>query len=232
MPEQYSRLHKGEAILRLGCNLANGKVGGNSKIGCVLAIDFSKKDGDSFISDDCFGHLCTNYGSKWQLDGRYFDGVDNYVDVGVLPKYSPSTIEAWVNSPKAQKDYAGIVFGGTGLTGWGLGIQNGATYSRISTGDAQDNWSIEFYNEANYPAGRHQMVLTNDGAIQGYRRDGKFVSQHINTLTNSGTAQGMSIGKWGTDLEAHSYFQGLVGKAHICNFADYIPRILSRSIGG
>ena len=67
--------------MRFGCNLVNGKVEG-SKVGCAFAIDFKKKDGGSFMSDDVFGHLCTNYGSKWQLDGRYFDGVDDYMDCG------------------------------------------------------------------------------------------------------------------------------------------------------
>ena len=59
--------------MRFNHCLVNGKVEG-SKVGCVLALDFKHKDGDSFISDDCFGHLCTNHGSKWQLDGRFFDG--------------------------------------------------------------------------------------------------------------------------------------------------------------
>ena len=57
----------------------NRSIGSKSKIGCVLDLDFKHLDGDSFMSNrDCYGHLCTNHGSKWQLNGRYFDGVDDY----------------------------------------------------------------------------------------------------------------------------------------------------------
>ena len=207
-------------------------IGGKSKVGCVLGLDFKHLDGASFMSNgDCYGHLCTNYGSKWQLDGRYFNGVDNYVDVGELPKYSPSTIEAWVNSIKAQKAFAGIVFAGDSTTAWGLAIRGGIVFSRISTGTAQDGWNIEGYNEANYPAGWHQMVITDDGAIRKYYRDGKFVSQRTNTLTNSGTAQEMSIGRWGTYTDSSSYFQGLIDEVRIYNRALSADEIKAHFLG-
>ena len=51
------------------------------QVGCVLALDFKLKDGDSFMDSSVYGHLCVNHGSKWQLDGRYFNGVDDYVEV-------------------------------------------------------------------------------------------------------------------------------------------------------
>jgi len=48
------------------------------EIGVVLALPFKYLDGDSFMDRSVYGHRCVNHGSKWQLDGRYFDGVDNY----------------------------------------------------------------------------------------------------------------------------------------------------------
>ena len=135
MPKQYSRLHKGEVTLRLGCNLANGKVGGDSKIGCVLGLDFKHLDGASFMSNgDCYGHLCTNYGSKWQLDGRYFDGEDNYVEVPFSESINPKkaiTFEGWsvLNSVADRRisgsrelHYRWIDFeAGTGRYNWCIG---------------------------------------------------------------------------------------------------------------
>jgi len=148
-----------------------------------------------------------------------FDGVDDYVDCGALPKYSPSTIAVWVNSPKAQSKYAGIVLAGDGATAWGLAINSGNVFSRITTGAASDNWNIETYDEAKYPSGWHFMVVTDDGTTRRYYRDGVFVASHTNTLINSGVAQPMSIGRWGTYTGADSYFKGIIDEVRIYNRA-------------
>lgn len=46
---------------------------------CVLYLDLSKKDGNSFRSGDRYGRLCTNTGTKATPQGRYFDGMDDRI---------------------------------------------------------------------------------------------------------------------------------------------------------
>ena len=67
------------------------------EIGCVLSLPFRYLDGEKFMDRSVYGHRCTNYGSKWQLDGRLFDGVDDYVECGAgTPYLIEFTTEAWV----------------------------------------------------------------------------------------------------------------------------------------
>ena len=66
---------------------------------CKLYLPLWKLDGNSFMSKDAYGHLCTNYGSLWTPQGRSFDGEDDYVDCGndtSLDITDAITIEAWV----------------------------------------------------------------------------------------------------------------------------------------
>ena len=66
---------------------------------CVLYLPLWKLDGDSFMSKDAYGHLCTNHGALWTPRGRRFDGEDDYVDCGSdtsLDLTDEITIEAWM----------------------------------------------------------------------------------------------------------------------------------------
>ena len=68
---------------------------------CRLYLPLWKLDGDSFADRSAYGHLCTNYGSLWTPHGRYFDGVDDYVDCGNKPSLRPQskiTVELWLMS--------------------------------------------------------------------------------------------------------------------------------------
>lgn len=52
------------------------KIGGDSRIGLVLDVDFKPE----FPWDkSVFGHALTNNGSVWNLNGRKFDGIDDYI---------------------------------------------------------------------------------------------------------------------------------------------------------
>ena len=72
---------------------------------CRLYLPLWKLDGDSFMSKDAYGHLCTRYGggtppaAHWTPQGWSFDGVDDYVDAGNRASLNITgaiTIEAWV----------------------------------------------------------------------------------------------------------------------------------------
>ena len=49
----------------------------------TLPVFWSKlqKDGSQFLSDDGSGTLMTVTGASWRINGRGFDGVDDYIDV-------------------------------------------------------------------------------------------------------------------------------------------------------
>ncbi|MFC1908535.1 LamG domain-containing protein [Chloroflexota bacterium] len=55
----------------------------------VLYLPLHKLDGGSFMSGDAYGHVCTVTGATWGFQGRYFDGNDDYINVGA--KISPSS---------------------------------------------------------------------------------------------------------------------------------------------
>ena len=86
-----------------------------------LYIDFSKHDvrsGESFMSDDAHGHLCTATGGAWRLDGRYFDGADDKLVVPdhlALDITGNLTIFMWANitSFSGIRDFIGKFNGGT-----------------------------------------------------------------------------------------------------------------------
>ena len=65
----------------------------------VLYLPFRELDGGSFRSRDAYGHLCTNNGATWNLNGLKFDGVDDYIDCGTgnsLNLTNALTLEAWI----------------------------------------------------------------------------------------------------------------------------------------
>ena len=50
---------------------------------CKLYLPLWKLDGDSFMSKDVYGHVCTRYGdAHWTPQGWEFDGTADYIDCG------------------------------------------------------------------------------------------------------------------------------------------------------
>ena len=66
----------------------------------VLWLPFRYLDGGSFMSRDAIGHVCTNYGSRWDLQGQSFDGTDDYVNCGNDESLNfgtgDFTLEVWI----------------------------------------------------------------------------------------------------------------------------------------
>ncbi|KKM00353.1 hypothetical protein LCGC14_1805300 [marine sediment metagenome] len=60
----------------------------------------SGDSGGTFTSADGHGHTCTVTGALWQLDGRLFDGNDDFIDCGRSPAFDMGTgnfsYVAWV----------------------------------------------------------------------------------------------------------------------------------------
>ena len=48
-----------------------------------LYLPLYELDGASFVSKDAYGHLLSVYGPEWKPDGRWFDGVDDYIKCSI-----------------------------------------------------------------------------------------------------------------------------------------------------
>ncbi len=51
----------------------------------ALHLPLHELDGNSFMSKDAYGHLCTASGGLWTPQGRSFDGVDDRIEVPASP---------------------------------------------------------------------------------------------------------------------------------------------------
>lgn len=68
--------------------------------GLVLYLPLHKQDSSSFMSGEAYGHTCTVSGASWGMNGRNFDGADDYINCGnasVLQVSQAITIMAWIN---------------------------------------------------------------------------------------------------------------------------------------
>ena len=73
---------------------------------CKLYLPLRKLDGDSFMSKDAYGHLCTNVGNAhWTPQGWSFNGIDDYIDLDdalVADNLADFTLLSWVKTPKTD----------------------------------------------------------------------------------------------------------------------------------
>ncbi len=153
--------------------------------------------------------------------GANFPGTaTNYIGVGNFSKTAQSTWEAWINpSSYSQSAFAGILFQGDGSAGAGFAVNSGSIMHRVSDGGSSDTWNIETLDSTNYPAGWHHIMLTDDGTTRKFYRDGSFVAQHTNTITNGGADSSLAIGEWGSYLGADAFFNGKIDEARISSSA-------------
>ena len=210
----------------------NRSVGQGSKVGCCLALDLKRKDGDSFMSDDVYGHLCTNYGSKWQLDGRYFDGVStNRISVPhttCLNLSEAITVEALVKTENVSvSGYGDIVSKANVGLGDGywlyrdkakLGVQINLAGWRTLTSDNAFVVGSFLYGSFTYDK---QILILYAGG------DNVARANYTSSITTNNYP--LSIGY--EPESAGNPFRGVIGRVKVFSQADYAARILSRSIG-
>ena len=201
------------------------------EVGCVLALPFRYLDGEKFMDRSAYGHLCTNHGSKWQLDGRYFDGVASYVDCGSDPSLdtvfgsTTLTLEAWV-FPEDWVDYRGIISKKdnnlyvnqpAGLfadaKGFTFIIADGTNLNQIYYKPALNQW--------------YHLIGMCDGSDLYLFSNRKQVGTTPLTVTPVPNTDPLRIGRFYNQKD----FYGLIAEVRTYSFADYTPRILSRSIG-
>ena len=209
------------------------RIGGNSKVGCVLGIDFKKIGqchGQSFMSHDVYGHSCAIIGAVWNLDGRSFDGTDDSVEapnnpslnitgaitISVRVKLISSKVQNIAGKGEADTyvPYKLTVF--SDETIYFLQSEGGTTWHTPI--NPPDTLSLDIW---------HYLAATNDlKTARVYLNEagiGIDTTPATSLMTNSFP---VDIGKAGTG----TFFNGLISKVNICSFADYAPRILQRAI--
>jgi hypothetical protein len=103
----------------------------------VLYVDFKKHDGNTFISDDAHGNLCTATGTTWGLQGRTFDGVANNIQITSHPSFAFTTekftISIWGKVTSLASDRSLISKGTTTDGFWSQWRSDGSIW--ITTND-------------------------------------------------------------------------------------------------
>ena len=85
--------------------------------GLVLCLPLWQLDGGSFMSRDAYGHICNVTGALWRPQGRYFDGVNDFVELpasaslNVAGANQAFTFEVWVYFIAASPDTYSILLG-------------------------------------------------------------------------------------------------------------------------
>ena len=203
---------------------------------CKFYLPLWKLDGDSFMSKDAYGHLCTNYGSIWTPQGRSFDGVDDYVDCGNKPSLDITdaiTVEAWVRPSSDPDAYSHLVAKGHTEAynlQWEASTANNPILFLIKpvgesyvTTDMVGSLSINIWA---------QLVGTYDSAtgLLKLHQDGKL-------LTTKSIGAGKKIDTTTTSLKiaddgSPGGFPGLIGEVRIYNHALTPQEILDHYIIG
>jgi len=114
------------------------RIGHDSKVGCVLQTNRR----DHFPQDrSAFNQKITNYESTWNLNGRYFDGVGDYVDAGNDASLNFGTnsfaVSIWLNL-NGKSSISTILIGNEwhnnyALTGWLIG-ESGVIWIQLKDG--------------------------------------------------------------------------------------------------
>ena len=201
------------------------------EIGTVLALDFKKKDGDSFMDRSVYGHLCTNHGSKWQLDGRYFDGVDDYVDLpDNFPNVTDFTFVAWIYWLGGSNWQRIFDFGENTTHYMFLAPKTDVDTLRLEI--QKEGLAIQRIDTAKLTVNRrHNAAVTLEADTGKLYVDGNPKKTGTITL-NPSDVVGVNAWLGRSQFTTDPYYNGLIGEVLTYNFADYAPRILSRSIGG
>ena len=159
-----------------------------------------------------------------------FDGVDDYVNLGSMPKYSSYTISLWINGERGQSVGGILHSGGGSYYRWGISLEDGNIVSRISNETVFNSWSIEKYDNANYSKGWHFVVITDNKVKRTFYKNGKYFSDYLNTIINSGQNEPLYLGMGGNT--GASRFTGMLDDVRIYNEALSLSHIKQNYIAG
>jgi len=192
----------------------------------VLYLPLWKKDGASFMSEDAYGHLCTRTGALWRLDGHFFDGSDDYIEVAHHASQLLTTggsIAVWIKPSSAGEASLGRIFDKSD-TNYNLGTNGYAFYTTGTnrTGFAINNGTARFsaagsvvFGDGNF----YYAVVTWDAT--------GLVTHYINGIQSGAPATSSNpvgiitsdppcIGNLSYDPGARS-FDGMIGEVWVYN---------------
>lgn len=214
----------------------NRSKGLNSKIGCVLDIDFRKVDmaaDQYFMDQSVYGHKCqAKATAHWTLEGWDFDGDSDYIDCGgdsSLSLNSKLTVEVLAQLIGAGA-WAGIAYKGSptsGISGLSYGVlQWNAQKFKATISDGATHDEVE--SDTLTLRARYHVAMVMDSDALRFYLGGLQVGTTARIVTPQITAQHFYVGnRWANDV---AYFNGLMDKTHVYNFAEYTARILQRAI--
>lgn len=214
--------------------------GGGARIGCALDIDFRKvdvPDGQSFMSRDVYGHLCTVHGAVWYADGAYCDGSDDYIEANACITSSDpggkQTIEAsgkladWgsnrdiiaLSKAGASGPYNGLDYmSATNLLGAATFETN---ENRVSSQQSHDGDTMLRHLASVVNASSHIISFFVDGVNQGSD------STYVNDLS---TMDACYIGQLAWGAPNINPWKGVIRQARVYSYAEYAAKILQRAI--
>ncbi len=188
---------------------------GFSTEGLVLYLPLWALKGSTFKSVDAYQHLNTVTGALWRPDGRFFDGLDDEIDMGTpasLQITGDQTYAAWIFPEEAAVNQQVLARGdfNTGSTLLWDGA-NGRVASEITdasgafstlngstTGNAVDNW---YFIAFTWVASSGLFTIYLDGADDGSK-----------TFNAGGTTKLATVNCFVGRRATTGFFEGRIGE--------------------
>jgi len=203
--------------------------GGGARVGCALDIDFRKvdvPDGQSFMERSVYGHLCTNHGAVWNLEGMKFDGSDDFVEMGTASLTAGASSLSVRMKPQTASDKAigevkldneGFILYQTNSIAIIFGSRGGKQVTSLNNSLPMNLESVVTFV---YTGGDKDLGSSYEVIINAEKQ----------TVTVGGTVGG-SFGKNYIAREnGGAYFPGQIKQFTVYDLADYAAKILQRAI--
>ncbi len=186
----------------------------------ALGLPLRELDGVSFMSRDGRGYLSTVTGASWRTGGRYFDGVDDMINLGNPDSLNfhqqDFTIEAWVKADSLEVSTPRVI-----LSKWydnthrqvsfyirGSGMSNPRRLEMETGGGASDGG---VYNAMQLSVGveYHVAAVYIDGVVPVIRL---YVNGNIQGVTGTPVRLGATTSSWniGRRGDGTGFFHGLI----------------------
>jgi len=206
-------------------------------VGCVLDLPFRHIEAASdayFMSRDVYGHRCHNHGAAWNLDGRWFDGSNDYVDAGGHAALDPGagswTVEVRFRSTNQARQ--GLVYKDDNTDGHYLDIYDSQQVHFL----VRDGGSADAIAGSTLGLTDGQPHLTTgirdeaDGKLRLFL-DGDWDAAPVTAANTGGADVAPSANAEIGRLSPTAFkLKGLLCRVRLYNRAEHVPRLLQRAM--